>query len=98
MDLQKCLTSLGVFLIQFSSIAGNSVLADEPKAKLEGWITFVSHRSGSNLLYRMRPDGTELTAILGGKLEEVPTVDDGVTIVQEPHWTCLSPDRKYFAS
>jgi hypothetical protein len=32
---------------------------DEKKPNEGSWITFVSHRNGNSLLYRMRPDGTE---------------------------------------
>ncbi len=38
----------------------------------DSWITFLSRRSGANLLYRMHPDGSDLTPIFGGELGEVP--------------------------
>jgi hypothetical protein len=69
--------------------------ADGPEAS---WITFLSHRSGENLLYRMRPDGGETTPIFGGPLKEAPGVSDGMTLYREPHWTRQSPDRRYFLS
>ena len=44
-------------------------------------ITFVSHRSGENLLYVMNPDGTGLRPIFGGPLADVPTVVEGTASV-----------------
>ncbi len=41
------------------------------------FITFLSHRSGRNLLYRMRPDGSNLTPIFGGELKDVPGLAEG---------------------
>jgi hypothetical protein len=29
------------------------------------WVTFLSHRTGHNVLYRVRPDGTDLKPIFG---------------------------------
>jgi hypothetical protein len=62
------------------------------------WITFLSHRSGYSLLYRMRPDESETKAIFGGAIPNVPVVSEGVALYREPHWTRLSPNCKYFAS
>ncbi|WP_148593196.1 TolB-like translocation protein [Aquisphaera giovannonii] len=64
----------------------------------ESWILFLSHRSGNNLLYRMRPDGSELTPIFGGELKDVPGMEAGRTLYRQPHWSRQSPDRAYFLS
>src|SRR5438067_11340690 len=75
--------------------------ADGQERKLiakESWITFLSHRTGDNLLYRMRPDGTQCTPIFGGTVKDAPGLRDGMTLYREPHWTWQSPDRKHFAS
>src|SRR4051794_41802207 len=68
--------------------------ADEPAGS---WITFLSRRSGGNLLYKMRPDGSEVTPIFGGDLKDVPGLPPGLTLYREPHWTRQSPDRRVFA-
>jgi len=68
------------------------------KNQSDSVVTFVSHRTGGNLLYRMRPDGTNVTPIFGGQISDVPTLTDGVTFIREPHWTHQSPNGKYFAS
>jgi len=60
-------------------------------------ITFVSHRSGENLLYVMNPDGTGIRPIFGGPLADVPTVVEGTALYRSPHWTRQSPDGRYFA-
>lgn len=73
-------------------------LGQEPTASSAEWITFVSHRSGHNLLYKMRPDGTELKPFFGGEIRNMPSVKEGVTLYLVPHWTRLSPNRRYFAS
>jgi hypothetical protein len=61
-------------------------------------ITFVSRRSGGNLLYVMNPDGTALKPIFGGPLANVPMVVEGTTLYRAPHWSRQSPDRRHFAS
>jgi WD40-like Beta Propeller Repeat len=61
-------------------------------------ITFLSHRTGRNLLYRMRSDGSEVTPIFGGELKDVPGLTEGLTLYREPHWTRLSPDRRFYLS
>lgn len=86
------MTSIGIF--EF----GGAVLADETADQRNQWITFLSHRSGGNLLYKMRPDGTDVEAILGGELKGFPVVSEGVSLHREPHWTRLSPDRRLFVS
>jgi hypothetical protein len=68
--------------------------ADDTFKKSDSWITFLSHRTGDNLLYRMRPDGSECKAIFGGPIENAPGVADGMTLYREPHWTWQSPDGK----
>jgi hypothetical protein len=67
-------------------------------AKAEGgsWIPFLSRRSGHNVLYRMRPDGSDLKPIFGGEVKGAPGLAKGVALHREPHWSRLSPDRKYF--
>jgi Tol biopolymer transport system component len=76
----------------------------EPASSEEGvnqsaeWITFVSHRSGHNLLYKMRPDGAETESFFGGVIRDVPVIAEGVVLYRQPHWTRLSPHRKHFAS
>jgi Tol biopolymer transport system component len=67
--------------------------AGEPEGS---WITFLSRRSGENVLYKMRPDGSEVTPIFGGELQDVPGIPEGATLYREPHWARLSPDRKFF--
>ncbi len=73
-------------------------IAAELEVSNDQWITFLSHRTGTNLLYKMRPDGSELEVILGGPLSGQPTINNEVRIIREPHWTRLSPHRHYFAS
>jgi Tol biopolymer transport system component len=67
--------------------------------KAEGsYITFLSHRTGRNLLYRMRSDGSEVTPIFGGELKDVPGLGHDLTLYREPHWSRQSPNRKFFLS
>ena len=68
-------------------------LADEPKSP---WITFLSHRTGGNLLYRMHPDGSGVESVFGGELKDMPGLSKGMTWYREPHWTCQSPDGRFF--
>jgi Tol biopolymer transport system component len=70
-------------------------LADERK---ESWILFLSHRTGNNLLYRMRPDGSDIEPIFGGEVKAAPGLPEGMTWYREPHWSCQSPDGNYFLS
>lgn len=67
--------------------------ADEPDGS---WITFLSRRSGENVVYKMRPDGSGVTPIFGGKLEGMPGLAEGSTLYREPHWCRQSPDGTYF--
>jgi hypothetical protein len=69
----------------------------KPAAK-KAWITFLSHRTGDNLLYHMRPDGSDCKPIFGGPVKDAPGLREGMTVYLEPHWTWQSPDGKYFAS
>jgi hypothetical protein len=68
------------------------------KAQQGSWVTFLSHRSGHNVLYRMRPDGSDLQPIFGGQLKDMPGLGDGLAVYRDPHWSRLSPDSKYFTS
>lgn len=60
-------------------------------------VTFVSHRSGNNLLYRIDLGGTKATPLFGGAIQ-APAVNKGVALYREPHWTRQSPDGTLFAS
>lgn len=82
------------FLLQVDPAFG----ADPKPRPKDSWITFLSHRTGDNLLYRMRPDGTECKPIFGGPIKDAPGIGAGMALYREPHWTWQSPDRKYFAS
>ena len=68
------------------------------KNQSDSVVTFISHRTGDNLLYKMKPDGTNITPFFGGPISDVPTLADGVTLIRQPHWTRQSPNGKYFAS
>ncbi len=68
----------------------------EAQTANNGWITFLSHRSGGNLLYKMRPDGTALTPIFGGELKGVPSIPAGMVYYREPHFAYQSPDGRSF--
>jgi hypothetical protein len=61
-------------------------------------ITFLSHRTGDNLLYKMRPNGTDIKAFYGGEIRNMPANSSDVKMMLQPHWTLLSPNRKFFAS
>jgi Tol biopolymer transport system component len=65
----------------------------EPKGS---WITFLSARSGNTLLYKMRPDGSQLTPVFGGEIEGVAGIPEGATYYRQPHFGYQSPDGKYF--
>lgn len=82
------------FLLQVGPAFG----ADPKPGPKDSWITFVSHRTGDNLLYRMRPDVTECKPIFGGPIKDAPGIGAGLILYRAPHWTWQSPDRKYFAS
>jgi hypothetical protein len=64
----------------------------------DSWITFLSHRSGNQRLYRMQPDGGSLAPIFGGECEDVPGLQEGQALYRRPHWSRQSPDRRYFLS
>jgi hypothetical protein len=83
---------LSVLAVLVSTAAG-ICKADEPR---DSWITFLSRRSGENVVYKMRPDGGEVTPIFGGALKGVPGLAEGEALYREPHWCYQSPDGKYF--
>jgi hypothetical protein len=86
--------------MQPSRIARNSedtLVGGEPKPD-DSWITFLSRRSGANILYKMRPNGDELTPVFGGEISNVPGFSPGQTLYREPHWSRLSPDRSFYLS
>jgi hypothetical protein len=66
----------------------------------DSWVLFLSRRIGENILYQMRPDGTGVKPVFGGKVreEELPVVTPGVALHRDPHWSRLSPDRTLFLS
>ncbi|HKI17233.1 MAG TPA: hypothetical protein VKA15_05115 [Isosphaeraceae bacterium] len=72
--------------------------ACRPDAKDGGWITFLSHRTGGSVLYRMHPDGSGLQAVFGGELRDAPGLPEGMTWYRQPHWSRQSPDGAYFLS
>src|SRR5260370_21806639 len=77
----------------------DSALEAQPKPEPKNsWITFLSHRSGENLLYRMRPDGTECKPIFGAPIKDPPRSGAGPTLYQEPHCTRHTAARNAFAS
>ena len=69
-----------------------------PAAKDGAWITFLSHRTGENVLYRMHPDGSDLQPIFGGELKDTPGLPEGMKWYRQPHWSRQSPDGAYFLS
>ncbi|MFL5240555.1 MAG: hypothetical protein ACJ8FY_00460 [Gemmataceae bacterium] len=82
------------FLIQ-----GGSTLGADGKAESKGsWITFLSHKTGDNLLYRMRPDASDCKPVFGGPIKDAPGIETGMSLYRQPHWSWQSPDRKYFVS
>ena len=60
------------------------------------WITFLSHGSGGNVLYRMRPDDGEVTPIFVGELKDLPGTPDGLIYDRQSHFGLRSPDEEYF--
>ena len=75
-----------------------NAVAQPPAAQPKSWITFLSRRTGDNLVYRMRPDGSDLSPIFGGTIKDAPGLGEGTALYREPHWTWQSPDRKHFVS
>lgn len=61
-------------------------------------ITFLSHRTGQNILYKTCEDAKEIAQIFGGEIPDLPPGFTKFKKVLEPHWTKQSPDGKYFAS
>lgn len=82
------------FLLSGSFVFSQDKSLDDTKPLM----TFLSHRTGSNLLYKSNADGTGLKPLLGGPVTDVPALSDQYTMVREPHWTRQSPNGKYFAS
>lgn len=72
--------------------------ADATSGADDSWILLLSVRSGRNVLYKMRPDGVELTPVFGGELEGMPGLANGTTWYREPHWSRQSPDGRSFLS
>lgn len=70
-------------------------LADGPEGS---WITFLSRRTGGNVLHRMRPDASGEGRVFGGELKDMPGLAEGMTWYREPHWTRQSPDGRFFLS
>lgn len=91
----------GLSVLCCSSPAGERQAAADAGAATsagESWITFLSHRTGHNILYKMHPDGSDLQPIFGGPVEDAPGLPPELTLYMEPHWTRQSPDRKWFVS
>jgi Tol biopolymer transport system component len=72
--------------------------AQNPNPSNDSWITFVSHRSGANLFYRMHPDGSELSVIFGGEIAKGPPIPENASLLRSPHWSRQSPNGRYFLS
>lgn len=72
--------------------------AQSPEEPVRPQLTFLSHRSGHNVLYRAELDGSNPQPVLGGRIDDVPSFDDRYVMFCEPHWTRQSPNGKYFAS
>jgi Tol biopolymer transport system component len=95
----KLSKNVPAFLLMLYTFQGGASHGAEPrKDRRETYITFVSHRTGDNLLYRMRPDGSDCNPIFGGTIKDAPGIDDDFNLYREPHWTWQSPDGKYFSS
>lgn len=80
------------------SLAATSVSAQTKQEPTETLLTFLSHRSGHNLLYKSQPDGNNPQPIFGGPILDVPSVNSSYAMFREPHWTRQSPNGKHFAS
>ncbi|HBE71866.1 MAG TPA: hypothetical protein DDW52_27305 [Planctomycetaceae bacterium] len=90
------------FQIAFAAISFPATViayAQPPTEKQsEMVLTFLSHRSGENLLYAAKPDGTDPLPIFGGPVTDIPSFNDSYVMFREPHWTRQSPDGTCFAS
>lgn len=95
MNIHMCSFVVAVLLSLQSDVLNAQPVA---ATMAEPIVTFLSHRSGDNILYRMKPDGTEIKPIFGGTIGDIPSFTEGVTLMRQPHWTRQSPDGKYFAS
>ena len=83
---------VAALIVALAAVSGPTrVLADD------SWITFLSHRTGKNLFYRMRPGGKP-EPIFGGVIKDAPGLSEGLTWEREPHWSLQSPDGVYFLS
>lgn len=90
---------IGLLVLINSISIASFVLAQESNSQSsETWLTFLSHRSGHNLLYVSQQDGTSPKPIFGGPIGDVPSFDKSYTMFRDPHWTRQSPNGKYFAS
>lgn len=90
-DMRSTLFAAAVIVAVAATSGPTRALADD------SWITFLSHRTGKNLLYRMRPGG-EPEPIFGGAIKDAPGLSAGLTWHREPHWSLQSPDGAYFLS
>jgi Tol biopolymer transport system component len=88
------LTGLISGCITLAAITG----ACRPVANDGEWITFLSHRTGASVLYRMHPDGSGLQAVFGGELKDAPGLSRGMKWYRQPHWSRQSPNGTYFLS
>ena len=80
-----------VRVISFCMALAATAGARRPAAKDGAWITFLSHRTGENVLYRMQPDGSDLQANFGGELKDTPGLPWGMKWYRQPHWSRQSP-------
>ena len=70
------------FLSIVALLTGECAMAQsqgETTAATARVVTFLSHRSGHNILYAMKPDGTDIKAVFGGRVRDVPSIIEGVT-------------------
>lgn len=89
--------NIAVISIYFATFAA-CVNAQPDLERYETVMTFLSHRSGLNLLYNSQPDGSNPQIVFGGPIENVPSFSDSYKMIREPHWTRQSPNGKLFAS
>jgi len=89
---------VALVFILFCLFADLALAQQEDQSKVQPLITFLSHRTGHNVLYTMHPDGSQITPVLGGPVSDQPVFTKGVTMFRSPHWTRQSPNGKYFAS
>ena len=92
--VQMPLLIVGLVLLTLAGTA--SAQSDELKQEIA--LTFLSHRSGYNQIFKSHHDGSEPKPLFGGPIVDVPSFDDSYTMFREPHWTRQSPNGMYFAS